>query len=64
VPGPAAKQVKKVPKPIPVTLPLEVEISEDSATIPLEITTIPLEISSIDSTEDKPLKAKKQLNLF
>ncbi|MGV3588645.1 MAG: DNA gyrase/topoisomerase IV subunit A, partial [Adhaeribacter sp.] len=56
-PGPAAKQVKKVPKPIPVALPKEVEISVDGATIPLEI-------STIDSTEDKPVKAKKQLNLF
>ncbi|GEO03673.1 DNA topoisomerase IV subunit A [Adhaeribacter aerolatus] len=57
VPEPAPKQVKKVPKSIPITLPKEVEISVDGATIPLEM-------SSIDGTEDKPPKAKKQLNLF
>ncbi|KAA5547712.1 DNA gyrase/topoisomerase IV subunit A [Adhaeribacter rhizoryzae] len=57
VPGPGAKQVKKVPKPIPVALSNKVEISVDTATIPLEI-------SNIDSIEDKPVKAKKQLNLF
>jgi topoisomerase IV subunit A len=54
---PASKQVKKIPKPIAVTLPKDIEISVDGATIPLET-------SNIDINEEKPKKEKRQLNLF
>ncbi|MDB5263786.1 MAG: topoisomerase, partial [Adhaeribacter sp.] len=56
-PLPVGKQVKKMPKPIPVTLPSDIELSVEGATIELEK-------SNIDIHEEKPKKEKRQLNLF
>jgi topoisomerase-4 subunit A len=56
-PVPVSKLIKKIPKPIPVTLPKDIEVS-------LDVATIPLETSNIDINEEKPKKEKRQLNLF
>jgi topoisomerase-4 subunit A len=57
-PVPPVKGAKKVPKPIPVTLPAEAEKLLNSGE------TFSLEISTSEGEEEKPQKEKRQLNLF
>jgi hypothetical protein len=49
---------KKVPKPIPVTLPEGVAVALETGA------TFSPEISTIEGKEDRPKKEKPQLNLF
>jgi topoisomerase-4 subunit A len=57
-PVPPVKGAKKVPKPIPVTLPAEAE------KLLISGETFSLEISTSEGEEEKPQKEKRQLNLF
>ena len=58
------KAVKKLPKPIPVSLPENAEVTlEAGATFALEVSKESNAIIAVD-TEEKPKKEKRQLNLF
>jgi len=63
-PAAPVKQVKKVPKPISVTLPPDVEVAlETGATFSLEVSKQVSVVEAVDA-EEKPKKEKRQLNLF
>jgi len=59
-----AKAVKKVPKPIPVSLPQKAEVAlELGATFTLEVSKENSDVVA-ENADEKPKKEKRQLNLF